>query len=592
MSTGRDERSGYVTWWRAGAATARAATRKVQMRGDLRCRTRAVEGVPGGARDREADPVRPPSTPGWSRSRGPRAILLVAVVVGVAVAALRVRSWRQRKAAIAELSGSLQSYRECILGPPLASGETGRERMRRIEAGLPEVSGASGATTAAPEAWPTRCKRDLERAHATLVSGTLLRGDPAAQRLDALVQRALDDPAPADAPDLVDELLAAIPGVVASRARATPPPNPHAAPAAASPLAFASLPRLPVRTRARPDELPGMDPRNLSLSFIDSKDAGWTCAFTALHGEPLREARCEPSKRAATSILRADASHGPGYIRTARGGFDRFEIVRPIPDGDPDITALPSSVETVALYGDQLVWVTSRRWFARTVTPGHAALGPPVDLGEVSGTSPELAACPTATALIVGVQTRADELGERGSWRAMAARDGTTWQRSPGRSVVDVGATLTCEGHAGTWTWFDRHKVTQVRCNADRCETHGSERVSLSWDVGSSLYAADLGGRALVVGLGTTPGPLLGKSVASVRMRMAPLSAITKASDVVLFSDQDHDGAAVSEVTVYVRDGVALVLLLLSPREGDDGLPYRAIRVDGLGNYSPITLAN
>ena len=64
---------------------------------------------------------------------------------------------------------------------------------------------------------------------------------------------------------------------------------------------------------------------------------------------------------------------------------------------------------------------------------------------------------------------------------------------------MDVGAAFTCEGHAGTWTWFGRHAVNQVRCNADRCETHVSDQFQLSWDVGGPLYAADLGGRALVL---------------------------------------------------------------------------------------------
>jgi len=42
----------------------------------------------------------------------------------------------------------------------------------------------------------------------------------------------------------------------------------------------------------------------------------------------------------------------------------------------------------------------------------------------------------------------------------------------------------------------------------------------------------------------------------------------------------------VSNVAVFVRDGVALVLL-----RGDPPLSYRAIRLDALGRFEPITLA-
>ncbi len=310
------------------------------------------------------------------------------------------------------------------------------------------------------------------------------------------------------------------------------------------------------------------------------------CAFTAVRGEALREVRCGQAAPGAFATTHDDAAP-PGYVRTQRGRFDRFELVRPVPDADPHVDYLPPWASTVALYGDQLVWVTTHRWYAQTVPRGRAPLGPVVDLGEVAGESPELQLCQTTTAIVVGVKTFDAGLGGRRSWRAMASREEGTWRRTPGRAVVDVGATLTCEGHAGTWTWFDRRAVTQVRCNADRCETHASERMTLPWDVGGPLFSADLGGRALVLGLGSTPGPLTGKTVTSVRMRMAPLAAIPYASDVVLFGDQAHDGAAVTNVTVYVRDGAALVLL-----RSDQLLPYRAIRLDALGNFVPVTIAN
>jgi hypothetical protein len=336
-----------------------------------------------------------------------------------------------------------------------------------------------------------------------------------------------------------------------------------------------------------PDELAAPDPSTLRLAFYDGRELAWTCAFTSLHGESLREERCGERTRGSVSILGDDAPRGQSSIRTVHGRLDRFELVRPVPDGEPEATPLPTSVETLALFGDQLVWVSWHHLYARDVGTAHSPLGAPIDLGEVTGTGAEISACATPSALLVGVKTFDKALAPRMSWRVMAAREAGAWQRTPGRSQVDVGATFTCEGHAATWTWFDRKVVTQVRCNRDRCETGTSDPMTLPWDVGGTLYATDLGGRATILGLGTTAAPLTGRSVTSVLMRMAPLAAVTKASDVVLFSDAAHDGAAVSDVSVYVRDGVAVVLL-----KGDGPLPYRAIRVDSFGNFAPVVAAD
>jgi hypothetical protein len=508
----------------------------------------------------------------------------VVVLVALALAVMVARRAHRRRSAVQALKAALVGYSECMLGAPLAEGETATARLRRIEAGLPERV-ATSETASPDDAWPLRCRFDLDRAHAEIAGGPLAR-EQAPARLDALILRARVDPAPADAPDLVDDLLrAAVLASVPASPRRYPPATARLAPPPASPLTATQLTPLPVRVSSSPDEIPGTDARVLRLSFFDPRVSPWTCSFTPVRGEALREARCGELERGTAAPAPGDAAP-PGHLRTQRGRFDRFELVRPVPDAEPHVDYLPSSTSTVALYGDQLVWVAAHRWYARTVPPGRAPLGPPVDLGEVAGESPELQRCQTTTASVVGVKTFDDALGGRRSWRVMAAREDGTWRRTPGRAVVDVGATLTCEGHAGTWSWFDRRVVTQVRCNADRCETHASERMTLPWDVGGPLYAADLGGRALVLGLGATPGPLTGKTVASVRMRMAPLAAISHAADVVLFADQAHDGAVVADVTVYVRDGAALVLL-----RGDDPLPYRAVRVDGLGNFVPVTIA-
>jgi hypothetical protein len=519
--------------------------------------------------------------------RRARALLVLLLVAASGVFALRVRKWRQRKAAVLALNDSLRGYSECMLGAPLAQGETATARLRRIEAGLPEPL-ALDVPIPPAESWPIRCRDDLDHAHDAIVDSEALAREAPMRHLDGLILSARIDPAPQNAPDLVDDLLRAeLLAGVSALPRRYPPPSRHLAPPAASPLTADALPTLPVPARSAPDELRGGPPLTVRLSFLDAAAMRWTCAFSPLHGEPLREAECGEVTAGAVSATREDAPRGPGFLRTVRGRFDRFELVRWVPGADPDVLALPTSIETVGLYGDQLVWVTAHKWYARTVPPERAPLGDPVELGEVTGTSPELEACDTSSALVLGVKTFDATLAERKSWRVMAAREANAWQTTPGRALVDVAATFTCEGHSGTWTRFDHRVVTQVSCNADRCETHASAPLSIPWDVGGPLFTADLGGRALVLGLGTTPAPLTGKSVTSVRMRMAPLAAIGEASDVVLFSDAAHDGAPISDVAVYVRDSVALVLL-----KGDGPFHYRAIRVDDLGNFEPVTLAN
>ncbi len=396
---------------------------------ESRCRTVPVTVASSG---RPTGNLRPPLPLGTRWARIARVVLLGALLLAVGVLALRAQRWRQRRAALAELSLALRSYTECMLGTPLVAGETAAARMRRIEAGLPEAT-TSLAAGAPEDAWPLRCREDVDRARAIIAGSVALAGDPAALRVDALLVRARTDPTPADAPGLVDDLLAAVPSTGASATpRPYPPPSGHLAPPPASPLAAAALTPLPVPVRSAPDEIAGIDPLTLRLSFFDPKDAVWTCAFTPLHGEPLREARCGEAARGSVSIVRDDMARGPGFLRTVHGRFNRFELVRPAPEGDPDVTALPSSLQTVALYGDQLVWVTAHRWYARTVGPGHTPLGPPIDLGEVTGISPELAACPTKSALLVGLKTFDDGLDARRSWRAMAAREGGEWQRTRG----------------------------------------------------------------------------------------------------------------------------------------------------------------
>jgi hypothetical protein len=518
-----------------------------------------------------------------SRTTAAWSALAVAALFVATAGWVRVRQLMAARAASRELQGALTDYAECLLGAPLDFHETALSRLRRIEAGLPE--GAAESPGGAPsDAWPGRCAVDLDRAHVAFTRHPFLGRRALGQKLDDLIVRARVDPTPAESPDLASDLLAAAAAVgVGATPRPYQPSSPHRAPQPASPLSVRELVPLPVPATSSPDEVMASDADTLRLSFVDLSPPNWTCAFLPLHDEALREARCGEVMRGVVSIARDDLSPRRASLRTQRGRFDRFEVVRPVPDAAPNVTALAPWVQTVAMVDDDLVVVTPHTWYVRPLSPGKEPFGDDVELGDVVGSLAELEVCRTASAVVVGLKTFDTSLGAHKSWRTMAAREAGTWHRTPGQAAVDSGATFTCEGHAGTWTWFERHVATEVDCNADRCESHASLPLTLAWNAGSALYAADLGGRTLLLGLGSTEGPLSGKSVTSVRMRLAPLAAIATAPDVVLFSDSAHDGASVSRASVFVRDGVALALL-----KGDDPPSYRALRIDAQGDFSAV----
>jgi hypothetical protein len=514
------------------------------------------------------------------RARRLRLIVLVAACLGIGILLRELRHRRQRRTAMLTITSSLVGYSECMLGAPLAEGERTGTRLQRIELALPELP----APASPQDAWPIRCRQDLDRSHAALTAYEFLKRDPQLAVLDGLILRAHADPTPSHVEDLLDALLAAAAAVgIDAAPRRFPPPSRHLAPAPASPLTQAQLPPLPVTLRSKPDET-RTEQGKLTLSFLRPREQRWTCEFGGRPGAPLGTAACS---EAPAAMAPATNDSTIGFLRTARGRFDRFELVRPVQDSDPWVVALVPWMDTVALYHDQLVWAAWHEWHARTVPPAKGELAPTVDLGEFVGTSAELEACRTHEATVARLKSFDVQAGEHQAWMTMAAYEGGSWRRTPGSVAVDVDATFTCAGHEGTWTWFDKRVVTQVRCNADRCETRRSAALVLPWDVGGPIHTADLAGQTMIVGLGVTPSPFLGKSVSSVRMRLAPLGAIGEAPDMVLFGDEAHGGATVTDVDLFVRDGAAIVLLT---SEGE--LPYRAIRIDPSGAFEPVKIVN
>ncbi len=507
-----------------------------------------------------------------------------ALLVALTLGANSLWQWRAREHALDRAATAWSAYATCVLGPPLRNGERATLRVSRIEMNLPEPKSSEApsgdaAAQADAAAWPSRCAYHLDEIHDALVQGRLTK-DKALARLDTAARAAREDLAPVYAPDLADHLWAAIDQAALPAPKSSVMAKDPPAPVPANPLTGASLPAMPVDVRAAPEEADRIPGDGLRLLFAPPAGDSSLCSFRPdEHGAPFRTAHCADN---IAPTATDDAT--PGFLRSVKGRFDRFELIRPLLGADPQIVPMPSGTQAIALLSDQLVWVASgRHLYARTVPQGEAELGATVDLGEIKGSSPELAACRTETSLVVRVRSYDDEAGPKRAFGTVAFRTGTSWERVPSEVAVQVDADLTCRGREATFTWLENDTIHQSRCTPAGCKMEVSDPLLLPWDSGRANRVSDVGGKAILVGIGMTAGPVSAGSVKTVRMRVAEASEIARAPDVVVLGDPAHDGVDVTDVHVYVRQSAALILVTSSERE-----PYRAIAVAPSGQFEAL----
>jgi len=479
---------------------------------------------------------------------------------------------RTRARALSAAGEAWSAYATCVLGAPLQGGERATARLTRIEMNLPEPGPAASAP------WPSRCAHHLDAIHDALARGRLTK-DKRLARLDEAILAAREDLAPVYAPDLADHLWASVAQAALPMSATSPSADPPA-PAPANPLTSATLPALPVDVRVAPEEADRIPGDGLRLLFAPAAGDSALCSFRPDdHGAPFRTSHCADN---VAPTATDDAT--PGFLRSVKGRFDRFELIRPLLGADPQIISMPGWTQAIALLSDQLVWVANgRHLHARTVPQGAAELGETVDLGEIRGSTPELAACRSETSLVVRVRSYDDDAGLRRAWDTVALRTGTTWERVPEEVAVQADADFTCRGREATFTWLERDTIHQARCTPAGCKTEASDPLALPWDSGRPHRVSDLDGKAILVGIGMTAGPIAAGSVKTVRMRVAEVSEIAKAPDIVLLGDPAHDGVDVTDVHLYVRRAAALVLVTSSERE-----PFRAIAVAPSGAFEPL----
>jgi hypothetical protein len=536
------------------------------------------------------------------RRRSRRTLVLIVAACAIAVGGTTYRRMTRRKEALRDASAAWDRYARCLVGAPLAPGEAPRTRLLRMELSLPEAAGAMDK-----QDWPLRCTVLVEQLHRAIKGR--LDDQPAYRRLDALATRASATQAvtwSAEA-DLPEELWSA------ARAADLPPPSaasttlesplspPPAPPLAAHPMTATSLPPLPVPVGSTVEPQDGTDPSKVVVGFTRPHAPTTLCAFgPGAQGAPLASVRCEDG--AGVLLERRPA---PGaFVRTAAGHFDRFELVRPRTDKEPWVDALSPETRAAALFGEQLVYVKPGPehpdlLFARTasiVSAGQTPMADPVPLGELEGRAHELATCMTREALVVRVRSYDGHLGERGSepseqtglpgqsWARFAFYGDGAWSPAPPARLANNAAQLTCRAREGTLTWFDSESIVQVRCDASQCTELSSGPLHNAWTHMQRLAAADLDGKALLVGIADGSGPFSASLVHSVRMRLARVDQIASAPDVVLWGDAQHEGGDPTAVRLLVGQGAALVIVATS-----DGA-NRAIRIDPSGSFEGVEI--
>ncbi len=525
-----------------------------------------------------------------SRRRASRQkAVFVLAVCAIGAGATMFRRMSRRRESIRAVGAAWDRYSRCLVGAPLAPGETARARLLQMELTLPEAAGSTDK-----QDWPLRCSPAADQVRLAIGLGQL-ESKPAFHKLSVLAARAsaADATTWSEEPDLANDLWSA------AQALDLPSPSRSAQPVLSPPLpgralTAASLPALPLPTGSTGEPQPSPDPNKVVIAFSRPHTPGANlCAFgPGAHGEPLGSAHCEDG----AGVLRERQPRAGAFVRTALDHFDRFELVRPRVDKEPWRDALDGDTRAAALFGDQLVYVKPGPHhpdllFARTArldNPGEEPLADPVPLGELDGRAHEFATCATPQALVLRVRSyderlAADRPGQSRAHFAFYA-DGQ-WSHAPTDPPASNAAQLTCRAHEGTLSWVEGEAVAQVRCDPDGCSEQSSGPLVHPWTHMQRLAAGDLDGSVLLVGIADGSGPFSAALVHSVRMRLAPIDKIATAPDIVLWGDGQHGGADPAQVHLLVGQGAAVVIV--TTQEGAN----RAIRVDPAGRFEPVEIA-
>ncbi len=572
----------------------------------------------------------------WKRIVGFGAVAGV-VLGGASIAVIRAADTREAAA----LEGAWTDLNACLVGAPLAAGETPSSRVKNVQlavVGTPKDKRAKAGELS----WPAACAP---------AAFTLAEHAPSAQEkgaelgesASALAKAAkADSTATSDLGALVDKLWA---DAAAAKLKA------GAAPAQGAPVA--PKPATALFTGEQMTALPRFLSGNFSLSavqeaasngadklyfLVDQKEALEGPAFCSADGsETLRCVKVPPAAAKASPGLRlwgtteekaqpfyftgdrgqagiysqggkdavasvvaygASARSDGALFLLAKGEGKDIKLVVAKPTGAPmDVPGLASgdfeSSTGAALLWDWLVYKGPGKpghLFAKKLAAEGIGASAAVDVGEIDDAPQDRV---EKDALVTGC--RSDEAtavrlrGLRSDWIAMYAAG--RWA-SPARAGTRAGA-LTCHGADAVTTQIahaveqnkDYAVITQSKCTSSGCTT---TKVNLREAFAgiseivpadqSAVAAADLGGKLLVVWNGGYAGGL--------RMRLAAPERFKEAEDVLLTDGRGARGlSTITEVRILPAAKYAIVLL--GTTSG-----VRALRVDASGTVKAAASSN
>jgi hypothetical protein len=556
-------------------------------------------------------------------------------VLGVAsVAVIHAADTREAAA----LEGAWTDLGACLVGAPLAAGETPGSRVTKIQlavVGTPKDK----RSKAGDLPWPAACA-PYAFALAEHAPSAPEKGAELAESAGALAKAAkTDGTATADLAPLVDKLWA---DAAASKLKlsATPgqgvPPAPKPAAALFTSEQVNAMPKFLSGNFALSSVQEAASSGADKLYFVvDQKEALEGPAFCSADGSeaircvkvPATAAKASPGLRlwgtteekaqpfyftgdrgqlgiysqagkdAVASVVAygASARSDGALFLLAKGEGKDIKLVVAKPTGTPvDGLGLASgdfeSSTGTALLWDWLVYKGPGKpghlWGKKLTADGVAA-GAATDIGEIDDASQDRV---EKEALVTGC--RSDEAtavrfrGMRSDWVAVYAAG--RWA-SPARAGTRGGA-LTCHGTDAIATQVahtiennkDFAVITQSKCTSSGCTT---TKVNLREAFAgiteivpadqAAVAAADLGGKLLVVWNGGYAGGL--------RMRLAPADRFKEAEDVLLTDARGARGlSTITEVRILPAAKYAIVLLGTTAG-------VRALRVDASGAVKPIS---
>lgn len=567
----------------------------------------------------------------------------VAIFGGVGAVALgggvwfAVKTIESRRSAAREVD--FASLSTCLVGEPLAAGETVEARVRAIQLG---VVGTPKDKRAKPneQPWPLAC---APYAHAVSEHFGGASGPGLGASANALAVAVKSDAgAGAELAPLVAKLFAdAQQKGLAHRVLGGVPAAPKPLPALLSPEAFAKAPiflsgKFSLAT-VRPEPTTGkqlrflIDDKNapegpLSCSWtggagksvvcqkvpaVAQKSPGLTLLGTTeegarpffFAGERGKEGVFPPDGRdkvAAFPVVTATARADGSFFALHKAETKELKLLFVPPTGPsqdkPGLAATEVDGQHAAFALDVLVYQGPKpggqgaHLWAKKLAPQGLAPEAAFDVGELADAAPAdakepgISVCKSVESTVVrvtGGPTDSFAFFTGGRWSAVVkggARGGALTCR--GIDAITTSVTTELEGDRNWAT------VAQSKCNAGGCSEVKVPLRQMIFGLAEiapadakGIVAADVGGKLLVVWSAGLVGGL--------RMRLAPAASIKEASDVVLYDGREEGGTAglTSFVDMKLLPLGDEALLLLSTTSG-----VRALRVGVDGSVGPLAV--